>query len=280
MLNSSQTIPANVSYNEYQFVIVQARSDGFVEKVYPMTISDHVKKGTPLIDITIPTGWKHRVNSLLSSTGGTSTQIKGVLERLRLAGMPEEDIQRLRSTRSIRTRFTIKAPIDGVITAFDLRTGMNISKDKVVAQIQGMDPVWISAAVPESIAYLLKDTSQFEISYRLIRIKHSMSKNGTFFPAWIRQPVRFRVRLQVSNKDEFSAGHECLSETQYQEPGDAADTSQAVIDTGKEQRVITVDDEGKFVPKQIHVLHESQQQSGIGSGLNEGDTVVVRSVPH
>jgi len=51
--------------------------------------------------------------------------------------------------------------------------------------------------------------------------------------------------------------------------------SQAVIDTGKEQRVITVDEEGRFVPKKIHVLHESQQQSGIGSGLNEGDIVVV-----
>ncbi len=35
MLNYSQTIPANVSYNEYQFVIVQARSDGFVEKCIP-----------------------------------------------------------------------------------------------------------------------------------------------------------------------------------------------------------------------------------------------------
>ncbi|PLN45651.1 efflux RND transporter periplasmic adaptor subunit, partial [Klebsiella pneumoniae] len=144
MLNYSQTIPANVSYNEYQFVIVQARSDGFVEKVYPLTIGDHVKKGTPLIDITIPE-WVEAQSEflLLSGTGGTSTQIKGVLERLRLAGMPEEDIQRLRSTRTIQTRFTIKAPIDGVITAFDLRTGMNISKDKVVAQIQGMDPVWI-----------------------------------------------------------------------------------------------------------------------------------------
>ncbi|VTM21146.1 copper/silver efflux system membrane fusion protein CusB [Klebsiella pneumoniae] len=40
MLNYSQTIPANVSYNEYQFVIVQARSDGFVEKVYPLTIGE------------------------------------------------------------------------------------------------------------------------------------------------------------------------------------------------------------------------------------------------
>ena len=51
--------------------------------------------------------------------------------------MPDDDIQRLRATRTIQTRFTIKAPIDGVITAFDLRTGMNISKEKVVAQIQG-----------------------------------------------------------------------------------------------------------------------------------------------
>ncbi len=35
MLNYSQTIPANVSYNEYQFVIVQARSDGSSKSVSP-----------------------------------------------------------------------------------------------------------------------------------------------------------------------------------------------------------------------------------------------------
>jgi Cu(I)/Ag(I) efflux system membrane fusion protein len=117
--------------------------------------------------------------------------------------MPEEDIQRLRSTRSIQTRFTIKAPIDGVITAFDLRSGMNISKDKVVAQIQGMDPVWISAAVPESIAYLLKDTSQFEISVPAYPDKTSRSKNGTFCPAWIRQPVRCRYVCRSLTKMSF-----------------------------------------------------------------------------
>ncbi|HDT5867087.1 TPA: efflux RND transporter periplasmic adaptor subunit, partial [Enterobacter roggenkampii] len=53
-LNYAQTIPANVSYNDYQFVIVQARAEGFVEKVYPLTIGDKVIKGTPLVDITIP----------------------------------------------------------------------------------------------------------------------------------------------------------------------------------------------------------------------------------
>jgi Cu(I)/Ag(I) efflux system membrane fusion protein len=42
---------------------------------------------------------------------------------------------------------------------------MNIAKDNVVAKIQGMDPVWISVAVPESIAWLLKDASQFRFRY-------------------------------------------------------------------------------------------------------------------
>ncbi len=77
--------------------------------------------------------------------------------------MPDDDIRRLKATRKIQTRFTLKAPIDGVITAFDLRAGMNIAKDNVVAKIQGMDPVWVSVAVPESIAWLIKDASQFSI---------------------------------------------------------------------------------------------------------------------
>lgn len=233
-----------------------------------------MKKGTPLIDITIPE-WVEAQSEflLLSGTGGTSTQIKGVLERLRLAGMPEEDIQRLRSTRTIQTRFTIKAPIDGVITAFDLRTGMNISKDKVVAQIQGMDPVWISAAVPESIAYLLKDTSQFEISVPAYPDKTFHVEKWNILPSVDQTTRTLQVRLQVSNKDEFlKPGMNAYLKLNTKSQEMLLIPSQAVIDTGKEQRVITVDDEGKFVPKQIHVLHESQQQSGIGSGLNEGDT--------
>ncbi|MFO3903237.1 efflux RND transporter periplasmic adaptor subunit [Enterobacter hormaechei] len=276
-LGYSRTFPANVSYNDYQFVIVQARSDGFVEKVYPLTIGDRVRKGTPLIDITIPE-WVEAQSEylLLSGTGGTPTQLKGVLERLRLTGMPEEDIQRLRTSRRIQTRFTLKAPIDGVITAFDLRSGMNISKDKVVAQIQGMDPVWISAAVPESIAYLLKDTSQFDISVPAYPDKAFHVEKWNILPNVDPTTRTLQVRLQVANTDELlKPGMNAWLKLNTQSQQMLLIPSQAVIDTGKEQRVITVDAEGRFVPKKIQVLHESQQQAGIGSGLNEGDSVVV-----
>jgi Cu(I)/Ag(I) efflux system membrane fusion protein len=276
-LGYSRTFPASVSYNDYQFVIVQARSDGFVEKVYPLTIGDRVRKGTPLIDITIPE-WVEAQSEylLLSGTGGTPTQLKGVLERLRLTGMPEEDIQRLRTSRRIQTRFTLKAPIDGVITAFDLRSGMNISKDKVVAQIQGMDPVWISAAVPESIAYLLKDTAQFDISVPAYPDKAFHVEKWSILPNVDPTTRTLQVRLQVANTDELlKPGMNAWLKLNTQSQQMLLIPSQAVIDTGNEQRVITVDAEGRFVPKKIHVLHESQQQAGIGSGLNEGDSVVV-----
>lgn len=276
-LQYSQTIPANVSFNDYQFVIVQARSDGFVEKVYPLTLGDKVKKGTPLIDITIPQ-WVEAQSEylLLSATGGSATQVKGILERLRLAGMPEEDIQRLRGSRTVQTRFTIRAPIDGVITAFDLRSGMNISKDKVVAQIQGMDPVWISAAVPESIAYLLKDTSQFTISVPAYPDRTFSIEKWSILPSADQTTRTLQVRLQVDNRDEvLKPGMNAYLKLDTLSPEMLLIPSQAVIDTGNEQRVITVDSDGRFVPKAIRVLHESQRQTGVGGGLQEGESVVV-----
>ena len=54
--------------------------------------------------------------------------------------------------------------------------------------------------------------------------------------------------------------------------------SQAVIDTGDEQRVITVDSNGEFVPKKIKVLHESRDRTGIAGGLSEGESIVVNGL--
>lgn len=53
-LTFAQSFPANVSYNEYQYAIVQARAAGFIDKVYPLTVGDKVQKGAPLLDLTIP----------------------------------------------------------------------------------------------------------------------------------------------------------------------------------------------------------------------------------
>lgn len=279
-LHYSHTIPANVSFNDYQFVIVQARSDGFVEKVYPLTLGDKVTQGTPLIDITIPE-WVEAQSEylLLSDTGATPGERQGILERLRLAGMPEQEIRRLRRTRTIQTRFTIKAPGDGVITAFDLRSGMNISKDNVVARIQGMNPVWISAALPESVAYLLKASSRFDLSVPAYPDRAFSIEKWTILPGVDPATRTLQVRLEVDNRDELlKPGMNAYLKLNTRSEEMLLIPSQAVIDSGDEQRVITVDSEGRFVPKVVKVLHQSQHQTGVGAGLKEGESVVVNGL--
>ncbi|MFP1528120.1 efflux RND transporter periplasmic adaptor subunit [Escherichia coli] len=143
----AQTFPANVSYNEYQYAIVQARAAGFIDKAYPLTVGDKVQKGTPLLTSPFLLGGSAAASIHCCEMGEWRPRRRH-LERLRLAGMPQVD-----TARSPRNRYllTLKAPIDGVITAFDLRAQVNIAKDNVVAKIQGMDPVWVTAD-PQSLS--------------------------------------------------------------------------------------------------------------------------------
>ena len=193
--------------------------------------------------------------------------------------MPEADIQRMRTTRRVQTQFTLTAPIDGVLTAFSLKSGMNIAKDNVVAQIQGMDPVWISAAVPESIAYLLNDSTRFTVSIPAYPGKNFTIQKTAILPSVDPATRTLQVRLQVNNPDELlKPGMNAYLKLNAQSDEMLLIPSQAVIDTGDEQRVIAVDSNGEFVPKKIQVLHESRDKTGIAGGLSAGESIVVNGL--
>ena len=53
-LSLSRWFPAEVLVNGHHTAQVQARAEGFVESVAPVTVGDFVKKGQPLAQLTIP----------------------------------------------------------------------------------------------------------------------------------------------------------------------------------------------------------------------------------
>ncbi|MEG2828650.1 MAG: efflux RND transporter periplasmic adaptor subunit [Edwardsiella sp. (in: enterobacteria)] len=280
-LRDALTLPATISFNEYQYAIVQARAEGFVEKVYPLTNGDRIARGSPLVDITLP-AWVEAQSEylLLSPSGGDqAAQRQGVLERLRLSGMPEEDIQRLRTARRIQTRFTLRAPIDGVITAFDLRAGMNFSKDKTVAQIQGIDPVWVSAALPEAMAAQLNADSRFELAVPAYPQQRFSVRDWRTLPSADPTTRTLQIRLAVANPDgRLKPGMNATLRLETQSPPLLLIPAQAIVDSGDEQHVITVTQDGRFLPKRVAVAQEAQQQAGIAAGLTEGESVVVNGL--
>lgn len=148
-LSLSRWFPAEVLVNGHHTAQVQARAEGFVESVAPVTVGDFVKKGQPLAQLTIPSWVEMQSEYLvLAELKRSRAELDAVLLRLKLAGMPDADIEALRRTKKVRTSFHIAAPIDGVLTAFALKNGMNVTKSDAVAAVEGLDPLWVTASVP------------------------------------------------------------------------------------------------------------------------------------
>lgn len=95
-----------------------------------------------------------------------------------------------------------------MITAFDLRAGMNIAKDNVVAKIQGMDPVWVTAAIPESIARLVKDASQFTLTVPARPDKTLTIRKWTLLRRGCRDPHAAAASGSRQRRRGAKTGHE------------------------------------------------------------------------
>ncbi|MDR1460849.1 MAG: efflux RND transporter periplasmic adaptor subunit [Campylobacteraceae bacterium] len=266
----SQSVPANLDYNNHSLVVIQPRAEGFVEKSYAFNAGDSVKKGDALIDITVPEWVEAQSEYIFSKNENT-------LERLRLLGMPKNDIQTLKKTLKIQTKFTIKSPIDGVITMYELREGMNFSKDKIVAAIQSISSIWINAFTPESLTPFISEKSEFSAYIPSLKQEFDLL-HVEILPSINQATKTLNLRANIDNeKSLLKPGMNAYINIKTKSDTMLLIPSSAVIDVGNEQRVITIDDDGTFVPKLIKILGESNGFTAI-SGLNENESVVQTGV--
>ena len=181
---------------------VQPRADGFVESIHSFAVGDAVAKGAPLADITVP-AWAADQSEylLLKSQHAPRDIINGVREKMRLAGMPEEMLAAVDKTGRVQTRLTLKAPVAGIITALNVYPGMNVSKEMVVAVIQGADPVWITADVPESDVHLLLGKNRLRLAVQAYPDRVFMAENVTLLPKANQDTRTVPLRMTVANPE-------------------------------------------------------------------------------
>lgn len=139
-----------LNYNARALVILQARTNGFIEQVYPHAVGDVVRAGDPLTEMSIPDWVAPQNEWLLLKKQGETTLAAAALNRLTLLGMPHDVIKKLMQTQQAQAHLLVAAPVSGAILALDVRPGMTLQAGQTVATINGLDTVWLDVAVPES----------------------------------------------------------------------------------------------------------------------------------
>src|SRR3984893_15510235 len=156
-LSSTVEAVGSVAYNERDVAVVQARANGFVEKLYVRAPLDPVRKGQPLAELYVP-DWVAAQEDYLSAkridarsdAPSLSRLADSAKQRMRLAGMSDAQIAAVEAGGKVQARFTITAPIAGVIGELTAREGMTVMAGAPLFRINGLSTVWVNAEVPEA----------------------------------------------------------------------------------------------------------------------------------
>ena len=151
-LAATLNVTGTVDFNQRDVAIIQARSGGFVSRVYARAPGDVVRAGAPIADVQLPEWGGAQTEFLSVKRLGRPDLTAAARQRLRLMGMSDGLISGVERSGRTNGMITITSPISGVIQTLDARQGVTLGAGQTLAQVTGLGTVWLNAAVPEAQA--------------------------------------------------------------------------------------------------------------------------------
>ncbi|UAW97233.1 efflux RND transporter periplasmic adaptor subunit [Halopseudomonas nanhaiensis] len=273
----SQSIEAvgTLEYNQRKVAQVQARSAGFVERVYDLAPDDIIEQGAPLVDVFIPEWATAQEEYLALRDLDVPDLLAAARQRLRLVGMPAETIQALERSGRASTTWTISSPIDGVVQELDVREGMTVAAGDSLVRINGLDTVWLEVAVPEAQVAELRPGQSVTARLPAFRGEHLEGTITAVLPSANIDSRTVRVRAELPNPERrLRPGMTAEVSLSSDETTALMVPSEAVIRTGRRNLVMLAEGEGRFRPVEVRVGRESGDRTEILEGLESGQQVV------
>ncbi|HXV08444.1 MAG TPA: efflux RND transporter periplasmic adaptor subunit [Burkholderiales bacterium] len=267
---------ATVGFNERDVAIVQARTGGFVERVYARAPGDVVRAGAALADVLVSEWAGAQAEFLAVKATGDAELTAAARERLRLLGMTEAQIAQVERSGQLSAVMTITFPIAGVIQELGIRAGMSVTPGMTLARINGLRTVWLEAAVPEVHAAMLVAGRRVEALFSAYPGEVFEGKIAAVLPEADRDTRTLRVRMEFANRGQRLKAGMFAQVTIAGESKEALMVpADAIIRTGKRALAFVSEQPGQFTPVEVEVGQEMDGKLTVLSGLEEGQQVAV-----
>jgi len=264
-----------VQLNERDISIVQARTAGFVERVYARAPGDVIAAGAPLVDVLNPEWLGAQQEYLAVKAAGDAPLTQAARQRLLLLGMPAAMVERIERSGQPVALQTITAPAGGVISELMVRAGMTVAPGMTLARINGLGTVWLEAALPEVQAAAIQPGQAVEARFAALPGEVVKGRVAAILPEGNRESRTLRVRIELPNPGQrLKAG--LFAQVSLRGPQRQALVvpAEAVIRTGKRTLVYLSEQPGRFRPVEVEVGAQVDDRIVIRSGLSAGQQVV------
>lgn len=274
-VNAVVEMVGSVQLNERDVSILQARTAGFVERVYARAPGDVVAAGAPLVDVLNPEWLGAQQEYLAVKATGDAALAQAARQRLVLLGLPAGVIVQMERSGQPAVLQTISAPAAGVITELMVRRGMSVAPGMTLARINGLATVWLEAALPEAQAALMQPGQAVEARFPALPGEVVKGHIAAVLPEGNRETRTLRVRIELPNRGQrLKAGLFAQVSVRGAERPALVVPAEAVIRTGKRNLVYLSEQAGRFRPVEVQVGEQVGEHIVVLGGLSEGQKVV------
>ena len=274
-LAASISATGSIEFNQRDVAIVQARSGGFVARVYARAPGDIVAAGAPLADLQLPEWGGAQTEFLAVKRLGRPALTSAARQRLKLLGMSDGLISSVERSGRTNGTVTITSPIAGVIQTLDARAGMTLAQGQTLAQVTGIDTVWLNAAVPEVQAGQVRVGQHATATLTAFPGENFGGRIIAILPTAQADSRTLTIRIALANRGRrLRPG--MFAQVALGSDGGAAllVPSEAVIRTGTRTIVMLATGKGRYRPAEVRTGREGGGQTEILAGLAAGEKVV------
>ena len=274
-LAATLNVTGSVDFNQRDVAIIQARSGGFVSRVYARAPGDVIRAGAPIADVQLPEWGGAQTEFLAVRRLGKPELTAAARQRLRLMGMSDGLIASVERSGRTNGTITITSPISGVIQTLDARAGMTLAMGQTLAQVTGLGTVWLNAAVPEAQAGAVRIGQSATATLTAFPGETFGGRIIAILPTAQADSRTLTVRFELSNRGgRLRPG----MFAQVALGGDARPAllvpTEAVIRTGARTIVMLAKGDGRYHPAEVRAGREGGGQTEILEGLAMGEKVV------
>ncbi|WP_278938060.1 efflux RND transporter periplasmic adaptor subunit [Pseudomonas helleri] len=265
-----------LGFNERDVAVVQARTPGFVERVYNLAPGDVLKPDAALADVLVPEWAAAQEEFLALKRVGDSALLAAARQRLRLTGMPPALIAQVERSGKVQPVLTVTSPVGGVLQTLNVRQGMTVGLGETLAQVNGLGSVWLTVAVPEAQAAAVAPGQTVEARLPAFAGEVFKGTVSTILPQTNADSRTLQVRVELANPGaRLRPGLTAqVSLEQSIDQHVLWVPSEAVIRTGHQALVMLPEEGGHYRPVEVRTGPENDGQTAILQGLQEGQQVV------
>ncbi len=195
-------------------------------------------------------------------------------QALRVAGMSEAAIARLRSGQRVGTAIELGAPFDGVILEQMAFAGQRLEAASPVLKIARLDPLWLEIQLPMTRLAEVREAAAVNVpaqqaSGRVIAIGRSVSAAN--------QTVMVRAEV-TRNAAHLRPGQFVEASIAAAANGAQWEVPSAALARTKGRALVFVRSAGGFRAQPVTVVNETATSAVVSGELREGERIAVKGV--